>query len=64
MTNLILFLVGFKGERNEIIKRILKYCLIIFTTVFILFGFKMILPISEECKDNTLNKNTIYTNNT
>lgn len=60
MTNLILFLVGFM----KIIKRILKYCLIIFTTVFILFGFKMILPISEECKDNTLNKNTIYTNNT
>lgn len=48
----------------KIIKRILKYCLIIFTTVFILFGFKMILPINEECKDNTLNKNTIYTNNT
>ena len=48
----------------KIIKRILKYCLIIFTTVFILFGFKMILPISEELKDNTLNKNTIYTNNT
>ena len=48
----------------KIIKRILKYCLIIFTTVFILYGFKKILPITEECKANTLKKNTIYTNNT
>lgn len=44
------------------IKRFLKYCLMVFLTVVILFGLKMILPINEENINNSIQNNTVNTN--
>lgn len=46
----------------RIIKEILKYGFMIFVTVIVLFGLKMILPVSDNSTNNSVNKNIVYDN--
>lgn len=44
----------------KILKKILKYCLMIFIIIIMLFGLKMIMPVSYE-NNNSVNKNIVNT---
>lgn len=46
----------------KIIKKIFKYSLMIFVSVIILFVLKMILPVSDNSANNSVNKNIVYDN--
>lgn len=44
------------------IKKFLKYCLMIFLNVVILFGLKMILPTSDKNINNSIQKDIVDIN--